>query len=73
MDRLVGSDTTMFPDSMKTSHSPNLDILGAPIGDYIHCAKLIASKWGETLKLLSKLQDVAINDPSGFQPTSCVW
>ena len=34
-----GSDTTMFPDSMKASHSPNLDILGAPIGDYIHCAK----------------------------------
>ena len=33
-----GSDTTMFPDSMKASHSSNLDILGAPIGDYIHSA-----------------------------------
>ncbi|KAL5491495.1 hypothetical protein EMCRGX_G016792 [Ephydatia muelleri] len=58
-----GSDTTMFPDSMKAFHTPNLDILGAPIGDYIHCAKFIASKWVEVLKLLSRLQDVAVIDP----------
>ena len=58
-----GSDTTMFPDSMKAFHTPNLDILGAPIGDYIHCAKFIASKRVEALKLLSRLQDVAVIDP----------
>ncbi|KAL5509256.1 hypothetical protein EMCRGX_G004594 [Ephydatia muelleri] len=49
-----GSDTTMFP---------NLDILGAPIGDYIHCAKFIASKRVKALKLLSRLQDVSVIDP----------
>ena len=48
---------------MKASHSPNLDILCAHIGDYIHCAKLIASKRVEALKLLSKLDNVAIIDP----------
>ena len=53
----------MFPDSMKAFHTPNLDILGAPIGDYIHCAKFIASKRVEALKLLSRLQDVAVIDP----------
>ena len=58
-----GSHTTMFPDSMKTSHPSNLDILGAPIDDYIHCAKLIAYKCIEALKLLSKLENVAIIDP----------
>ena len=48
---------------MKASHSSNLDILGASIGGYIHCAKLIASKRVEALKLLSKLDNVAIIDP----------
>ena len=58
-----GSHTTMFLDSMKASHSPNVDVLGAPIGDYIHCAKLMAYKCVEALKLLSKLENVAIIDP----------
>ena len=53
----------MFPDSMKAFHTPNLDILGAPIGDYIHCTKFIASKSVEALKLLSRLHDVAVIDP----------
>ena len=57
-----GSDTTMFLDSMKAFHTPNLDILGAPIGDYIHCTEFIASKRVEALKLLSRLHDVAIID-----------
>ena len=56
------SDTIIFPVSMKAFHTPNLDILGAPISDYIHCAKFIASKRVEALKLLSKLQDVAVID-----------
>eukprot|EP00731_Ephydatia_muelleri_P002465 Em0001g2465a len=61
-----GSDTTMLPVLMKAFHTPNLDIHGAPIGDYIHCAKFIASKWVEALKLLSRLQDVAVIDPQIF-------
>ena len=58
-----GSHTTLFPDSMKASHSPNVDILGAPIGDYIHSAKLFAYICVEALKLLFKLDNVAIIDP----------
>ena len=38
---------------------PNLDILGAPIGDYLHCSKFIAGKCAESRKLLSGLVDVA--------------
>ena len=48
-----GSDTTMCPDSMKACHTLNLDILGAPIGDYIPCAKFIASTRVVALKLPS--------------------
>ena len=28
--------TAMFPTSMKLSHATHLDILGTPIGDYLH-------------------------------------
>ena len=41
---------------------PNLDILGAPIGDYIHCSKFIVRKCAESRKLLSGLVDVAAVD-----------
>ena len=49
-----------------------IDILGAPIDDYFHCAKFIASKWVEALKLLSRLQDVAIIDPQVTFTLLCV-
>ena len=33
---------TSFPPSVSSSLLPNLDILGAPIGDYLHCTHLEA-------------------------------
>ena len=48
---------------MKVSHAPHLDILGAPIGDYLHCANFISAKRNEAVKLLSKIKDIAAIDP----------
>ena len=53
---------TSFPPDVKCSLLPNLDILGAPIGDYLHCSKFIAGKCAESRKLLSGLVDVAAVD-----------
>ena len=39
-----------------------IDILGAPIGDYLHCSKFIAGKCAESRRLLSGLVDVAAVD-----------
>eukprot|EP00731_Ephydatia_muelleri_P011531 Em0006g425a len=50
---------TSFPPDVKCSLLPNLDTLGAPIGDYLHCSKFIAGKCAESRKLLSGLVDVA--------------
>ena len=47
---------------MRCSLLPNLDILGAPIGDHLHCSKFIAGKCAESRKLLSGLVDVAAVD-----------
>lgn len=44
---------------MKWSLLPNLDILGAPVSDYLHCYRFIADKCAESKKLLSSLLDVA--------------
>ena len=41
----------MFPTSMKVSHAPHLDILGAPIGDYLHCTNFISVKRNDVVKL----------------------
>ena len=38
---------------------PNLDILGAPVGNYLHCSRCIADKCAESKKLLTSLVDVA--------------
>ena len=50
---------TSFPPDVRCSLLPNLDILGAPIGDYLYCSKFIAGKCAESRKLLSGLVDVA--------------
>ena len=47
---------------MRCSLLPNLDILGAPIDDYLHCSKFIAGKCAESRKLVSGLVDVAAVD-----------
>ena len=48
---------------MKILHLPHMVILGAPIGDYLFCANLIASKRLDAVQLLSKLIEVATIDP----------
>ena len=53
-------DTSSFPASMNSCHLPNMNILGAPIGNYLHCAKFIAGKLDEAKKLLSQLGEVAV-------------
>ena len=53
---------TSFPLEVRCSLLPNLDILGAPIGDYLHCSKFIAGRCAESRKLLSGLVDVAAVD-----------
>ena len=57
------NDPHSFPAAMKTSHLPHMVILGAPIGDYLFCANVIASKRLDAVKLLSKLVEVATIDP----------
>eukprot|EP00731_Ephydatia_muelleri_P021839 Em0014g430a len=44
-----------FPADMKMLHEPNLEILGAPIGDDIFCAKFVAQKWAKATKWLSQI------------------
>ena len=48
-----------FPPTMKCSLLPNLDILGAPVGDYLHCSRFITDKCAESKKLLTSLVVVA--------------
>ena len=47
-----------FPANMKRSHEPNFEILGAPIGDVIFCAKFLAQKRAKAVRLLSQLSEV---------------
>eukprot|EP00731_Ephydatia_muelleri_P017175 Em0010g273a len=53
---------TYFPPEVRYSLLPNLDILGAPIGDYLHCSKIITGRCAEPRRLLSGLVDVAAVD-----------
>ena len=50
---------TSFPPAVKVALLPNMDILGGPVGDYLHSSKFIADKCAESKKLLSSLVDVA--------------
>ena len=55
-------DLSSFPPEMKVSRVPNLEILGAPIGDPIFCAKFLAQKRADAAKLLSQLAEVGAED-----------
>ena len=57
------SDLASFPPEMKVSQVPNLEILGAPIGDPIFCTKFLAQKCADAAKLLSQLAEVGAEDP----------
>eukprot|EP00731_Ephydatia_muelleri_P000323 Em0001g323a len=56
-------DLDGFPANMKRSHEPNCEILGAPIGDVIFCAKFLAQKRAKAVRLLSQLSEVGALDP----------
>eukprot|EP00731_Ephydatia_muelleri_P034230 Em0051g22a len=46
-----------FPADMKRQHDPNVEILGAPIGDVIFCAKFLAQKRAKAVRLLSQVAE----------------
>ena len=47
-----------FPASIRRSSSPNIEILGAPIGDKVYCSSYIRDKRAEAKKLLSLLPEL---------------
>ncbi|KAL5505640.1 hypothetical protein EMCRGX_G007104 [Ephydatia muelleri] len=61
------SDLSTFPDEMKRSNVPHFEILGAPIGDLVFCAKFVAQKQSEASKLLQLLEAVGSIDPQQAQ------
>ena len=56
------SGNSLFPPVVKSSLLPNLDILGAPIGDFVHCSRFIAEKCAMPKILLKALVDVSTVD-----------
>ncbi|KAL5463779.1 hypothetical protein EMCRGX_G032713 [Ephydatia muelleri] len=57
------ADLNSFPIKMKRSNVPHLEILGAPIGDLIFCAKIVAQKRAIALMLLNQQSEVGSVDP----------
>eukprot|EP00731_Ephydatia_muelleri_P021879 Em0014g470a len=56
-------DLSSFPEEMRRSNVPHFEILGAPIGDLVFCAKFVAQKQSEASKLLKELEAVSSIDP----------
>eukprot|EP00731_Ephydatia_muelleri_P034188 Em0050g6a len=52
-----------FPPGMKRSNTPNMEVLEAPIGDILFCAKFFANQRAKANVLLSRLQQVGSKDP----------
>eukprot|EP00731_Ephydatia_muelleri_P016838 Em0009g1262a len=52
----------LFPPAVKSSLSPNLEILGVPIGDYLHCSHFIAENCSKAKVLFPALVEVAEAD-----------
>ena len=57
------SDLSSFPDEMMQSNVPHFEILGAPIGELVFCAKFVALKQSEASKLPQQLEAVGSIDP----------
>ena len=56
------------------SNTPNLEVLGAPIGDIIFCAKFVANQRAKARALLSRLQQVGSKDPQvALSVASLLW
>eukprot|EP00731_Ephydatia_muelleri_P013116 Em0007g426a len=51
-----------FPPVVESSLLPNMDILGVPIGDCVHCSRFIAEKCATPKTLLKALVDVSAVD-----------
>ena len=51
-----------FPDTVKSSILPNLEILGSQIGDFIYCSRFFAEKRSHFRALLRTLTDVSAVD-----------
>ena len=52
----------LFPLAVKSSLLPNLEILGVPIGDYLHCSHFIAENCSKAKVLFTALVEVAETD-----------
>ena len=52
----------LFPPAVKSSLSPILEILGVPIGDYLHCSCFIAENCSKAKVLFTALVEVAEAD-----------
>eukprot|EP00731_Ephydatia_muelleri_P016164 Em0009g588a len=51
-----------FPPVVESSLLPNMDILGVPIGDFVHCSRFIAEKCATPKTLRKALVDVSAVD-----------
>jgi hypothetical protein len=52
------SDVSAFPTAVKKSDVPNLEVLGAPIGDDHFCEEFVANKANEAGTLLNQLPEL---------------
>ena len=52
----------LFPPAVTSSLSPNLEILGVPIGDYLHCSHFIAENCSKAKVPFTALVEVAEAD-----------
>ena len=62
-ERFGQGDLSVFPSQMNKFCTPNLIILGAPIGDVAFCSSFIASKCAAASILLSSLVKLGSCDP----------
>ncbi|KAL5477538.1 hypothetical protein EMCRGX_G024349 [Ephydatia muelleri] len=55
------SGNSHFPDTVKSSILPNLEILGSPIGDFIYCSQFLAEKCSLQGALLTDVSAVDLH------------
>ena len=56
-------DLSSFSEETRRSNVPHFEILGAPIGELVFCAKFVAQKQSDASKLLKELEAVGSIDP----------
>ena len=54
--------SAQFPSAIKRSSVPNMEILGAPIGDKECCIDFVAQKRANASKLLAQMEQVGSTD-----------